>query len=277
MRGNRATVIGPIGVGIGHVILVLGVLHWLGYPLYSFAGTAILQHTALIGGLFLVAFVPVLLFTRTQLVVPLGMGAVGFGIAIIAGLVTPSPAFATLGEHVLVVGPTYLGSYANGWYVWLLAYGLSGVCEHAIRTRGDRGIDTQALSDWNFPLDRRQSVLFGCAVGLVHTAVFFALGLEQAGELPSGWVLGWGVLGTMLLGLIPILLLGRSQLIAPVAGLVAIVLATGIETVMTTDGTPVSSYLLFWPVYAVLLALLALGESMLRWGRRKMMVYRQTA
>lgn len=268
-RTDRATFIAPIGIGIGHVVLVLGLLKWLGYPLDWFVSTAILQLISLILGLFLVAFIPVLVFARTRLVVPLGMGIAGFGIAIVAGLTTPHPEFATLGEDVLIVGPSYIGVYANGWYVWLLAYGLGGVCEYVIRTSIDGLADPLEFSGWHVPLDRQRGILFGCVTGLAHTVVVIILGIGGEGTLLSGWLLGWGLLGVLLLGSIPMLFLIQYQLISPLAGLVTIQLMTGVETLLTTSGTPVSSYLLFWPVYFVLMLLLVVGEYVLRWGHRK--------
>lgn len=269
---DRSRFAGPIAAGAGHVILVFGLLSWFDYPLALFDGTAILQILVLIVGLFLLTFVPVLLFIRARLIVPIGIVPIGFGIAIVAEFTTPAPDFAALNNHVLVIGPTYLGTYANGWYVWLLAYGLGGLCEHAVRTHLNSIIDTQVLSGWHLQFDRRWSVLLGCAVGLVHAAVFITLGIERGGELLSGWLLGWGILGVTLLGSIPVLLLIRHQLIIPSVGLVAIVLTTGIEALTMTDGTPVSSYMLFWPVYFVLILLLAIGEWVLRLSYRRVMI-----
>lgn len=272
---DRATVFGPIGVGVGHVTLVLGMLSRLGYPLDSFAGAAPLQLTSLIGGMFLVAFGPVLLFARTRLVVPLGMGVVGFGVAIVVGFTTPIPAFATLGEHVLVVGSSPVGAYANGWYVWLLAYGLGGGCEYVVRTSVDGLVDPKVFSSGHLPLDRQRSVLFGCVVGFAHTVVIVALGIGHERALLSGWLLGWGLLGTMLLGTMPTLYLLRYRLLSPFVGFVSIILAVGVETLTTTGGTPINSYLLFWPVYLVLLLVLAIGEYALRWGHRTATAYRR--
>lgn len=269
IQEERATLIAPIGIGAGHVIFILGLLRWLGYPLDWLTGTTILQLISLILGLFLVAFIPVLLFARTQLVVPLGMAIVGFGIAIVAGLMTPRPEFATLGENVLVMGPTYVGAYANGWYVWLLAYGLGGVCEYVVRSSINGFVDPPEFSSWYVPLDRQRSILVGCVIGLAHTVVSITLGIEGEGMLLSGWLLGWGLLGVLLLGSIPILFLIQYQLISPVAGLITIQLAIGIEILITTSGTPVSSYMLFWPVYLTLMLLFVIGEYVLRRGYQK--------
>lgn len=273
-QGYRATFITPIGIGIAHVILVFGFLRWIGYPLNSLTDTAVLQFLSLIIGLFLVAFVPVLVFARVRLVVPLVMGTIGFAIAIIAGLTTPHPEFAILGEDVLIVGTSYVNIYANGWYVWLLAYGLCGVCEYFIRTSADSPVGPLGFSSWGVPLNRKQSVLFGCVVGLAHTVVIVSLGIGRSGALLSGWLLGWGLFGIFLLGSIPILFLSRYQLISPLAGLVTIQLTIGVETLATISGTPVSSYMLFWPVYLALMLLLVVGEYVLRWGYRKVAVSR---
>jgi hypothetical protein len=272
MQTDRTPFIAPIGVGAGHVLLVFGLLNWFGYPLDWFVDTAVLQLIALIFGLFLIAFIPVLLFTCTRLVVPLGMGIAGFGIALVSGLTTPHPEFATLGDDLLTMGPFYVGAYANGWYVWLLAYGLGGVWEYAVRTSVDGLGDPLEFSGWHVSLGGPRSVLFGCMVGLVHATVIIILGIEHEGVLPSGWVLGWGLLGMLLLGSIPMLFLIRYQLISPLVGLVTILLMTGVETLSTTSGTPVSSYLLFWPVYFVLILLLVVGEYVLRWSHQKLAI-----
>lgn len=276
MRESRATFIGPIGIGIGHVVLVFGLLNWLGYPLDSFAGHTHLQFSSLVIGSFLVAFLPVLVFARTRLVVPLGMGTVGLGIAIVAGLSTPHPEFVALGEDLLIVGTSYVGAYANGWYVWLLAYGLGGVCEYAVRTSVENLGDTLKLSARHVRLAGERSMLFGCVVGLAHTVVITILGIRHDGALLSDGLLGWGLFGMFLLGLLPMLFLIRHQLISPLAGLVAIQLVIGIETLTITNGTPVSGYMLFWPVYLLLMLLLVISEYALRWSHRKITVFRHT-
>ncbi|WP_231188884.1 hypothetical protein [Haladaptatus sp. DYF46] len=276
-RDNRAMLLVPIGSGAGHVLLVLGVLTWLGYPFKSFATTAIYQFSFLLVGLFLVAFVPVLLFTRGRLVVPLGMSIVGLSIALIAGLTPPYPEFATLGENVLVVGPSDMAAYANGWYIWLLAYLLGGIVEYAVRMTVDSIPNPQQFSSWHVQIDRRRSVLIGCLIGFAQTVVIITLGISHEGALLSGWLLGWGLLGMVLLGMIPTLFLLRYQMISPFVGLITIILVIGVGSLTMVGGTPASSYLLFWPVYFVLMLLLAIGEYALRWGHHTMTKYRRTA
>lgn len=276
IRNNREMFLAPSGVGVGHVILVLGVLTWLGYPLVSFAATAIYQFGFLLVGLFLVAFVPVLLFTHTGLVVPLGMGTVGLSIAMITGLTTPHSEFTTLGENILVVDPSDMAAYANGWYIWLLAYVLGGVGEYVVRMAVDGFPEPQRFSGWHVQIDLRQCVLIGWVIGFAQTVVIITLGIRHEGTLLSGWLLGWGLLGTILLGAMPTLFLIRYQLISPFVGLITIILVIGAEGLTIASGTPVSSYLLFWPVYFVLMLLLATGEYALRWGYFTMTKYRRT-
>ncbi|WP_164974669.1 hypothetical protein [Halegenticoccus tardaugens] len=275
-RGDLATFITPIGIGIGHVMFVFGLMNWIGYPFYLFSGTRVLQIIFLILGLFLVAFVPVLIFARVRLVVPLVMGTIGFGIAIVAELTTPHPEFATLGEDVLIVGTSYIAVYTSGWYVWLLAYGLSGVCEYFIRISADGRVGSVEFSSRHVPFNRKQNVLLGCVVGLAHTAVIVCLGIGREGTLLSGWLLGWGVPGLLLLGSMSMLFLIRYQVISPLAELVSVQLLVGVEALATISGTPVSSYLLFWPVYLALMLLLVMGEHALRLGYRKVTKCRRT-
>lgn len=268
MRTGRETVVVPSGIGVGHVLLVLGLLLWSGYPLDWFVGTALLQFLTQILGLFLLAFIPVLVFAQLRLGVPLGLSLIGFGIATVAGLMTPHPEFAPFGEDLLTVGRFYVGAYANGWYVWLLAYGLSGACEYVVRTTVDGLDEPLVFSRWQQPLDRLRSVPLWAVAGVAHTVVIIALGIGHEAALHSGLLLGWGLLGVFLLGSIPMLFLIRSQLISPLAGLVTIQLIIGVETLLATSATPVSSYMLFWPVYFLLLLLLVVGEYVVRWGHR---------
>lgn len=272
-EGNRATFITPIGIGIGHVMLMLGLLNWTGYPLDSVANTPVLRLVFLITRLFLVAFVPVLVFVRVRLIVPLIMGTIGFAIAIAASLATPYPEFVMLSEDVLIVGTSYVNVYASGWYVWLLAYGLGGVGEYFVRISADDRVGRLEFSSWHVPLDQNWRILFGCVVGLAHTIVIITLGIGREGALLSGWLFGWGIFGIFLLGFIPILFLIQYQLISPLTGLVTFQLTTGVETLVTSSGTPVSSYMLFWPVYFALMLLLVVGEYALRWDHRKVTIY----
>lgn len=177
-----------------------------------------------------------LLFVRTRLIVPLGLGVVGVGIAIAVGLTTPHPEFTTLGTQVLVVGSPFVGAYAEGWYVWLLAYGLGGLCEYVVRTSVDERAGSQVLGDWPIQFAQHQRVLFGGGVGLTHVIVFITLGLEH-GELLSGWLLGWGLFGVFLLGVMSALFLVRYQLIAPLGGFVIILLMTGVEALTMIRST----------------------------------------
>lgn len=275
---ERFDTLAPIAVGIGHVVVVLGVMGLFGYPITAFNdGTGLLEVSSQVIGLFLLAFIPALLLRRVRLIIPISLVSFGFGGAILAEFLTPGPEFGALDGHTLTVGSSYLGMYADGWYVWLFACLLGGLCEYGIRWVIDGTSDPPIFRGINLPFGWRHSVLCGGVVGILHAAIFVALGIEREGMILSGLLLGWALGGAVLLGGVVTLLLVRYQLLTPLVVFVFIVIATGIEASSTAVGTPVSSYLLFWPVYVIATLIVAVGEYVFRRVGRIVTTYRRAS
>lgn len=264
---TRVASIASFAIGISHLVIVVGLMEILGYPVIALGDTAsLIGIVPRIAELFFLGFIPAVLLIRFRLVVPITLVSLGLCVAILAELLTPGPTVAVMDEHVLAVGFPVLRAYVEGWYIWLFGYLLGGLCEYSVRWPFDGTAGSPPLSDleFQFPLSRRGALGFGFVVGVLHAAVIFVFGFEHEGVVASGLLLGWGVGGAVILGATATVLLARHRLVVPVVAFAFVVIVTGIEAVMATVGTPVGSYQLFWPVYVVVFLMIGLCEYVVR-------------
>lgn len=254
-RPSTPTVAVATGAGLANVAVVLALYARAGYPaLESAVEVAVL--TVLV---FVTAFVPVLVSAHTRLLSP----AIGFG-AVLAGtvyleLTTPSPEWSELGGHVVVDGPTHVGSYANAWYLWLALTLLAGVVEFAIRRGygvGDHGLRNLPQLPLSWGTLARTVVGFASLVGV--TPMLLAL---RYGVHPSAiaFVL---FAATAAVVAVPLAALLSRGLLSPIVLFSILVPYFLLVEVFTTTDSPVH-ILLFGP-YAVVLAVASLLEATIR-------------
>lgn len=273
---NRLLYAAPLIAATAHLIIVHSMVVILGYPSGLFYDTVGLFETShrTIGVLLLVG-VPVALLVWVRLIVPTTLVSIGFIYVIIAELGLASPDIVQLGDHILIDGTAYVGMYATGWYVWLLAAILGGLCEFVVRTRRSWSLGSPVNNGPDMPLNRSNAALLGVVFGVLHTVVFAVLAIEREGMLQMEPVLLWGLIGGVVLGGISVYLSVRMLLLGPLIAFGLIVVATGVEALSTIVGLPVSSYLLYWPVYLGIVLLVALIEYICQVTTHKVATYRR--
>lgn len=261
-----------------HLVIVHSLMVVLGYPSGLFYDTVNLFETShrIIGVLLLVG-VPVALLVWVRLIVPTMLVSIGFICVIISELGPTSPEFVQLGDHILIDGTAYIGMYATGWSVWLLAAILGGLCEFVVRTRRSWSLGSPVDTGPDMPLNRSNAALLGVIFGVLHTVVFAVLAIERERMLQMESVLIWGLIGGVALGGISVFLAVRILLLGPLIVFGLIVVATGVEALSTIVGIPVSSYFLYWPVYFGIIMLIALVEYLGRVTTQKVATYRRSA
>lgn len=226
-----------------------------GYPaLESPPELALLAVTAV-----LVGAIPTLVSVHTRLVTP-GIGFLALlGGAVVLDLRTPSPVWSEFEGHVIVEGPTHVGSYANRWYLWLGLLLFAGFLEFAVRRQ--YGIAEGRLRDLPaIPSSRsgrlRIAAAGGVLVGLATALLVLESGIRPPLAATAVFVVAFAVAVVPLVGLL------ERGLLAPVLLFLALVPYLLVFEAFVTTDSPVH-ILLFGP-YAILLAAVGLLEAVVR-------------
>lgn len=240
--------------GLANVAVVLALYARGDYPaLESAPEIIVLAVTA-----FLVGFLPWFAAAYTRLLMPaLGFLAALFG-TVSLELTTPAPEWSQLGEFVVVDGPTYASSYANGWYVWLALLTVAGVLEFAIRRGYGFGEDRlRHLPTLPFSRDRLVRTVGAVAalVGFAATLLVLRAGIRPPAAAAVVFVFAAAVTAVPLAALLARGIVAPTVLFAPVPYFLVY------EVFVTTD-SPLH-ILLFGP-YAVVLALAWVLEEAIR-------------
>lgn len=212
-------------VGVVHTAVVVGVVARLDYPVQTFASLPGGVAGAAVGLVAVVA-VPAFVLLRYRVVLPGVAAIVGVAWPISREVTTPAPEFSTLGGYTVVDGTRYVDAYVNGWYVWLLAFVLLGLTEYVVRSDHEwlpSPARSTRLDQW-VRREHQPALRLAAVVGVAHAAAFLLLasnsGYVRGGFLPSPWYVGlgvavWTLLGLLLVGGLPVYLLGRTRLVAP--------------------------------------------------------------
>ena len=180
------------------------------------------------GGLVVVAAIPVWLALRYRLVAPLVAFVVTTGYVLGMELTPPGPTFRDVAELEGLAEPTGSIVVENGLYiiryminasVWTVGFLFVGLLEYAIRTRWNRLPDVSPPISWlSISAPKRRAVGIAALGGLLHAAVMvwfaYRLGVTISGGFEVLLYL-YGAIGMWLLAAIPVYLLVRHRLIAP--------------------------------------------------------------
>jgi hypothetical protein len=261
-------------VGVVHTAVVVGVVARLDYPVQTFeylpggvAGAAV--------GLVAVVAVPVFVLLRYRVVLPGLAAIVGVAWPIYREFTTPAPEFSMLGGYTVVDGTRYVDAYVNGWYVWLFVFILLGLTEYVVRSDHEwlpPPARSTRLDQW---ARRKQlpALRLAAVVAVAHAATFLLLasnsGYVRGGFLPSPWYVGlgvavWTLLGLLLVGGLPVYLLGRTRLVAPSVAFAWLVSAVGWAQLTPRPDDSLPVYFIGWLFFAGVLLVVGGAEYGLR-------------
>lgn len=277
MSPARSALLGLLA-GVLHAGALLTVALDLGYAVgpteYTLVG-ALWRY----GGLVAVAALPVWLAARYRLVAPLLALVLTTGYALGMELTPPGPTFRDVAELEGLAEPTGITVVENGLYivrymvhasVWALGFLLIALVEYAVRSRWERLPAPREVPVLSIPAPRRRAIQIAAAGGLLHAAVmgWFAhrLGVTMAGGLDSLLYL-FGVVGMVVLAAVPLYLLVRQQLIAPVTLLTVFVILDVRATFTASVEDPHALYFGGWFFFfGVLLAAAGIEYGLRRIG-----------
>ncbi|WP_336134870.1 hypothetical protein [Natronomonas amylolytica] len=248
-------------VGLVHAAGLLAVALELGYAVgpaeYSIPGMAWRY-----GGLVVVAAVPVWLAVRYRLVVPLVAVLLTSGYVVGMELTPPGPTFRDVAELEGLAEPTGYTVVENGLYivrymvnasVWTVGFLFAGVVEAAVRSLWDRLPPVDDFPSWlSVPADRREAATVAAGGGVLHAVAMtwfaYRLGVTVSGGF--AWLLyGYGAIGMWLLAAVPLYLLYRHRLLAPVTLMTAFVLLNARAEFTASVEDPHTLYFGAWFLY----------------------------
>ena len=274
-RSSALTLALALGCGLAHVAVVLGVALTLGYAVgpgaYSPLGIAWRY-----GGLALVAALPVYIWHRYRLVLPVLALFVTTGAILWLELTPPGPTFRDLAEVERLAEPTGIVVVEDGLYavrymtsaaVWTVGFLFLGVVEYVARMSWLRLPPSRSIPWLPVAPSRRRAVLVAATAGLLHAAVmgWLAIRLGVGVDATPTWLLAlYAGGGLWLLAAVPIYLLVGHRLVAP-ATLLALAVLFDVRAEMTggVDG-PHALYVGAWVVVLAVLLVVAGTEYALR-------------
>ncbi|WP_435101478.1 hypothetical protein [Halarchaeum sp. P4] len=273
---TRRVAVASLLVGGLHAVLLLAVALHLGYPV----GPSAYSPLGLLwryGGLVVVAALPVWLAGRFRLLVPVLALALTTGYVLGMELLAPGPTFRDVAELEGLRDPTGTLVVENGLYVvrymvnasvWTLGFLFAGLLEATCRTRWRRLPTPPNTPRWlSPPVARRPAAGVAAVGGFLHAAVmvWFALRLGlNATWGPPGTLYAVSAVGMVALAAVPIYVLLRRHLVAPMALLTAFVLLDARAEFTASVDDPHALYFGAW--FGPLALVLAVGacESLLR-------------
>jgi hypothetical protein len=256
MPSVRSALLGLL-VGVVHAGLLLGVAADLGYGVEPSAYT-LLGALWRYSGLVLVAALPVWLAVQYRLVTPLVALVLTTGYVLGIEIPPPGPTFRDLAELEGLAESTGITVVENGLYivrymvhasVWALGFLLTGLVEYTVRSSRKRLPAPRLIPALPLPAPRRQAIRTAAAGGLLHGAVMIwlahQLGVTLSGASDSVLFL-FGAVGMVLLAAVPLYLLARRQLIAPVTLLTLFVIFDARATLTASVEDPHALYFGGW-------------------------------
>jgi hypothetical protein len=276
-RGSRRTweLLFALFVGVVHAAVIAGIVARLDYPVKTFEYVPGGVPGATVGLVAVVA-IPVFIVLRYRIVLPILAAIAGAVWPVYQEFTTPPPEFSTLGGYTIIHGTRYVDAYVNGWYVWLLAYLLVGLAEYVVRSDHEwlpSPARTERLEQWT-RRDHLAALRLATVVAVAHVAVFLLLAADSGyfapdGFLPSPWyvglgVLAWTVLGLLVVGGLPMYLLVRTRLVAPIVVFAWLVRETGWAQNIPLPDDSLPVYFIGWFFFAGVLLVVGSVEYALR-------------
>ncbi|QLD85287.1 hypothetical protein HWV23_05945 [Natronomonas halophila] len=255
--------------GLLHAAALLVVALELGYAVgpaeYSLLGAAWRY-----GGLVVLAAVPVWLAVRHRLVTPLVALVLTTGYVLGMELTPPGPTFRDVAEleglaeptgYIVVENGLYIVRYMVNASVWTVGFLFAGLVEHAIRSRWDRLPTVPDVPSWlSVPASSRDAAAIATGGGLLHAAAmtWFAVRLGVSVSGGFAWAIyAFGAMGMFVLAAVPLYLLVRRELLAPMTLLTAFVFLDARAEFTASVEDPHALYFGAWFFYLGILLIAA--------------------
>lgn len=230
------------------------------------------------GGLVLVAAVPLWLALRYRLIAPVIALLLTSGYVVGMELAPPGPTFRDAAELERLATPTGVTVVEDGLYivrymanasVWTVGFLFLGLVEYAIRTLWNVLPALDSPPQWvSIPATRRRAAVIATVGAVLHAAVmvWFAarLGVSVSGGAELAWYV-FGAIGMLVLAAIPLYLLVRHRLVAPITLLTLFVIGDVYAEFTASVEDPHALYFAGWFLYLGVLLVAAVIEYGLRW------------